>query len=705
MTSARFRLDSVTIEGFKAFTNSQSIPIGGKHVFVFGPNGYGKSSILEAIRWCLFGLRDRPETEVRNTFYPSGECQVQLRLLADDGAWQLTRRLRPGADRSRLIITNPKGQEQRESDIFPHLARMGPKEGTHIIFAAQQASQRRPQADISDFDKVLYSYLNVEDVPALLDRLDTRLEEQTVARERVSTAISEMEVVLRERLNQAILKLEELLRNPPWASEMPPVGSETQAKIDDLLSELSNLTGNESGKEGQALQKLMRAEQWIQELAKVSIIKFQAQLADTRSKIASVKDLWRSHGYTKESVESIKSQIDKIRVELDQILRGQSPDDLSTRLDEVRSQLSQANRKLSIIKETKGYLEEYHPAHCPVCLTEYNPDELLHKIKAGVEQTTPEQDKAAQRASELENRCQEANRIKNQLNILQTQATKADHELSSIASKLCSILGVANGSFFAPDLVESRIRDFEKSEEALVDQLTNSQTTANQWKKRIADLRQEVRFHQYRDEKERLYQQLSSGLEPSHDQLAQLVELEKNVRDIREAIYQSFREALDRTLPHLSAMMTEVYLHLTQQVSFDTIHIEQTNTSEKIGMRIRVGSRRSPEGLYDPEDVLNGQANNALRLVPYFVFSQFQAEALELDLLLVDDPSQSFDTSHVDLLIQELTKAGSHAQIVVATHEEFQFNPEIKKHFELDQYRVVRVESFDPEKGPTVAVA
>lgn len=112
MASARFRLDSVTIEGFKAFTNSQSIPLHGKHVFVFGPNGFGKSSILEAIRWCLFGLRDRPETEVRNSFYPSGECQVQLNLLADDGVWRLSRCLRPGADRSRLTITDPKGQEQ-----------------------------------------------------------------------------------------------------------------------------------------------------------------------------------------------------------------------------------------------------------------------------------------------------------------------------------------------------------------------------------------------------------------------------------------------------------------------------------------------------------------------------------------------------------------------------------------------------------------
>ena len=68
-------------------------------------------------------------------------------------------------------------------------------------------------------------------------------------------------------------------------------------------------------------------------------------------------------------------------------------------------------------------------------------------------------------------------------------------------------------------------------------------------------------------------------------------------------------------------------------------------------------------------------------LVPYFVFSQFQAEALELDCLLIDDPSQSFDTSRVELLLQELATAATHAQLIVASHEEDRFTPFIDKYF------------------------
>lgn len=119
---------------------------------------------------------------------------------------------------------------------------------------------------------------------------------------------------------------------------------------------------------------------------------------------------------------------------------------------------------------------------------------------------------------------------------------------------------------------------------------------------------------------------------------------------------------------------------------------------------MRVGSDRIPGQLFSPDDVLNGQAISALQLVPYFVFSQFQAETLELDLLLIDDPSQSFDTSHVELLLQELATAGSHAQLIVATHEEERFGPQLGRYFPEDIHELVRFKEFDPNKGPSFAI-
>ena len=138
LQKAKYRVGSISIEGFKGFTNKQVLPLNGKHAFLFGANGSGKSSIIEAIRWCLFGLADRPEAEVRNAYYSLSECNVELELLAADGIWHVRRSLRPGAERSRLTILDPAGKEALQSSVFPNLARMGPREGTHIIFAANR---------------------------------------------------------------------------------------------------------------------------------------------------------------------------------------------------------------------------------------------------------------------------------------------------------------------------------------------------------------------------------------------------------------------------------------------------------------------------------------------------------------------------------------------------------------------------------------
>ena len=128
MTGAAFRIQRLEIEGFKAFAAPQSFEIGGGHVFVFGRNGLGKSSVVEAVRWCLFGLRDRPEAEVRNVFYPAGECRVELELDGPGGRWTMQRRLRPGSGRSDPTIRDPSGATVLQADVFPGLARLGPRE-------------------------------------------------------------------------------------------------------------------------------------------------------------------------------------------------------------------------------------------------------------------------------------------------------------------------------------------------------------------------------------------------------------------------------------------------------------------------------------------------------------------------------------------------------------------------------------------------
>ncbi len=175
-----FKINSITIQGFKGFTNKQTIPVNGKNLFIFGQNGSGKSSIIEAIRWCLFGLTARPEEIVRNQFY-DGDCIVELELKDENNKlWKIQRILPVGVNHSRMTIIDPQGKERNQKEIFPFLTSIGPKEGTYIVFGgpSQIPSRKRPleNVEISEFGKTIYTYLRIEDLPELIEKLNKLIE-------------------------------------------------------------------------------------------------------------------------------------------------------------------------------------------------------------------------------------------------------------------------------------------------------------------------------------------------------------------------------------------------------------------------------------------------------------------------------------------------------------------------------------------------
>ena len=215
MPNATFRIESVSIEGFKAFTTQQIFRFEGRNIFLFGANGSGKTSIVEAIRWCLFGLASRPGEIVKNQFYP-GPCIVQIALQAPDGLWTMQRRLRPSGGESDRDIRDPSGSEQNLEDVFPQLSRIGPREGTHVIYAAQQPSSRRPEADITDFSYVVYRYLGLEEVPRLSDVLLALSKDWKTQEEEICDAVEELGDSFSQRIADVDESLARITSNPPW---------------------------------------------------------------------------------------------------------------------------------------------------------------------------------------------------------------------------------------------------------------------------------------------------------------------------------------------------------------------------------------------------------------------------------------------------------------------------------------------------------
>ena len=81
-------------------------------------------------------------------------------------------------------------------------------------------------------------------------------------------------------------------------------------------------------------------------------------------------------------------------------------------------------------------------------------------------------------------------------------------------------------------------------------------------------------------------------------------------------------------------------------------------------------------------------------------YSTLEKEMWGLDMLLLDDPTQSFDVTRVELLLDELRNAANHAQLVIATPEEDRFDPFFSKYFPKEEINIVNVSGFEIENGP-----
>jgi chromosome segregation protein len=134
---AHIRLRSLKLNGFKSFPDEVELAFPGKVSAIIGPNGCGKSNLVDAILWVLGEQRtslmrlqqmgDVVFTGAASR-QPAGAAEVTLILESDDGHWKETDgRLEV---RRRVFRTGPSeyrlnGRSARLKDVFDKLAEVG----------------------------------------------------------------------------------------------------------------------------------------------------------------------------------------------------------------------------------------------------------------------------------------------------------------------------------------------------------------------------------------------------------------------------------------------------------------------------------------------------------------------------------------------------------------------------------------------------
>jgi ATPase subunit of ABC transporter with duplicated ATPase domains len=210
----------------------------------------------------------------------------------------------------------------------------------------------------------------------------------------------------------------------------------------------------------------------------------------------------------------------------------------------------------------------------------------------------------------------------------------------------------------------------------------------------------EVRFH-------RIQEQLL-GLQKQQRQLKHVEEVLKNlalfgnsVRAISDVLKTELNNTLKSALPGINKKLTEAFKALTEHPAYNLVHIDDTILPK---LELRIASEDAPLPGWQPTQVLNGQALNALELVPYFAFSELTGLPIDVYLLLLDDPTQSFDARHIEVFVAKLAELGKRVQLIVASHEVDHFDRLLPQYFGQDHYEVIRTTGFTRQDGPTLEI-
>ncbi len=694
MTSG-FRIQGVSVEGFKGFTTRQEVDLKGRHVFLLGQNGNGKSSIIEAIRWGLFGSTGRPNEVVDNRGYASA-CRVILSLTRDEKHWNLRRTLIRGiSGGSDASLTDESGQERLIRDIMPQLDSVDAGEGTYIIFSSQAAPLRRQPQDLSPFERTVFNHLGLTHPRSLLSEIDEFLVDQTLTEQSLGERLNDV----REEINSRISFIENqrgiISSSPPWEGNQPPSVVQSEKKVKDLIAEVSGNLSTES-LSGVSLDGLI-------DHANGALKNSQAQseLENEVKQITEIRGLLEDLRGVRYEIATNKGAVQEVQSQIDNKLDGTSLDELRSKITELQDKAEAMALRHRVVEDAAKLVgrSDGESVLCPVCESEHQRDYLESTLGYVASQLTGDH---ALELTELEAKVSSVEQLEGVAATRRGELAKLEQRANALRTRIDAINDgelLPKGQYSNEHLEEVIKRCVER-EESVKAQVEGQEDWFSSIQARLSNLRQESNFHTLQARLDRAMES-RNRFEQVNRAYQDLVSFGESVRTIRRAVETCLNGRLEEGIPGVSENLSQVFLALTRHPWYDRLELDKDKLPK---LELRVASSQDPSGVGHPTDVLNGQAESALELVPYFAFSQTDDAPTEVYLVLLDDPTRAFDEEHIGILIERLAELGRYVQLVVASQETARFRELLPCHFDAGEYVIIEPTEWSYHNGPKLNI-
>lgn len=385
----------------------------------------------------------------------------------------------------------------------------------------------------------------------------------------------------------------------------------------------------------------------------------------------------------------------EMHVDLQRILDGAPLDELREQVNKRRqdAETHDLRRRLGeIVIQLLDRAEDDESTPCPVCEVESNRNEIRNVMQAAIR---AEGGKGSEELREMEDRMERARKIENDIQIL-------DQEIENYRNEIGSMIVEQNFESIEncnEKRIVERIEAADKLKASLESRIGDFESWRGDARKKLDKIHEEIQYHalQKRMIRKKSVEEDMKGVQKTFEDLVLFGE---SAKDVRDSVERTLTKELRKKTPGVAENLTRAFCALTRHSYFDQLVFAE----EKLpNLELEVASSRDSHSP-SPSSVLNGQAQSALELVPYFALSQEDESLTEIYLVLLDDPTRAFDREHIEILIEQLTDLGKRVQLVVATHETEAFLDLLPKKFDPESYVVIEPKDWSPADGPKLDI-
>jgi len=706
-------ITEVKIKGFRGFTKEQGFDFSSPVTILFGENGKGKSSLLNAIEWCLFGnecigkntgIRERIDWEVKNR--NTNECYVQV-IMKENEKEYAVKRIWKSITKDQLQIIMPDGKivdgEEARKELVKLTKNFSFKDFLSSIYQHQEVIRffliQEPKYRNDAIDRLLglSEYRNMIDgIYEAKIKEDILQNEIDKISEQIKAKIYVWQTQIREKTEE--LKSKGITEGTISENGARDLAEDIKNSLFDFSQKIGvGLSGGFSTVDASDLGKFI-------DLAKEEITRFRSEMPDQEKELEIYKELSEiekdliSYGNAqKEFNEKDKDLQEFIRKngKIEELENKKT--DNEREIKERENEKERINLLGATVEKAIKYLKLETVENknvCPVCRTEIKG--LLEQLEKEYEEKYKKQLEEINK--ELETKRDELKKIEGLISEYEKKEEnriRSEEEFKKVSESIKNKYGISEREDVEKWLDNFKMKKEEELEE-IKKRVEEKQKELNKIEENIDILSKVYEVLRYKIQMEKARDiERSDEWKRLQDKADEFKKLVEEIKEIVSAIKKASQEEASDKIESARKKISEYFKTITKHPMISEVKFEVSEDPRTGGNSYEFKDQNRKDII----PILSQGNLNALALSIFLALAETQDAPF--NFLIFDDPSQSLGESEKEEFIKILNEIAQQKNLIISTmdNEFYKILQDITKRRKIYHFR-----NWTPDKGPEIEI-